>query len=260
MQHDFSLVFETDNEYWQKVLDIFERNEQYPKKIVKNRNLHHKFPKSFSKILGENIDNDPDNLISLSLAEHFLVHYYYYLLAKKGFKQRMATAFTFMAKNGIKYITPDTAEKIAKDYEEAVKISEQYKKEMWDDTKRVELSNKRKEYFKTHESWNKGKTYSDKHREKISKGLTEYCSKENVRKYRSEQRKGKPHPHKAGFQSEEKRRKISESSKLRTTESRLKTGFGKKFYDHFNIRQIDNKNLYAREYQFYKKFGKCSWE
>lgn len=260
MEHDFSLVFETDNEYWKRVLDIFERNEQYPKKIVKGRNLHHKFPRSLSKKLGEEVDNDKDNLISLSLADHFLVHYYYYKLAKKGYRQSMATAFTFMAKKSIKYMSPGTAEMIAKDYEEAVKISEQYNKEWWDDIKRVELSNKKKEYYKTHEVWNKGKTCSDEYREKISKGVTEYCSKESVRKYRSEQRKGKPHPHKAGFQSEEKGRKISEACKLRTIESRLKTEFGKKFYEHFNLQQIDNKNLYAREYGFYRKFGKCSWE
>lgn len=257
MNHDFSLVFETDNEYWKRVLDIFERNEQYPKKIVKGRNLHHKFPRSFSKKFGEEVDNDKDNLISLSLADHFLVHYYYYKLAKKGYRQSMATAFTFMAKKSIKYMSPDTAEMIAKDYEEAVN-------EIWDDVKRAEHSNKitsaLKEYYKTHEVWNKGKTYSDEYREKISKGVAEYCSKENVRKYRSEQQKGKPHPHKAGFQSEEKRRKISEASKLRTLESRLKTDFGKKFYEHFNLQQIDNKNLYAREYKFYRKFGKCSWE
>ena len=244
MEHDFSLVFETDNEYWKRVMDIFERNEQYPKKIVKGRNLHHKFPRSFSKKLGEEVDNDKDNLISLSLADHFLVHYYYYKLAKKGFRQSMATAFTFMAKKSIKYMSPDTAEMIAKDYEEAAN----------------ELKSALKEYYKTHEVWNKGKTYSDEYREKISKALTEYCSKESVKKYRSEQRKGKPHPHKGGFQSEGKGRKISEASKLRTPESRLKTDFGKKFYEHFNLQQIDNKNLYAREYKFYRKFGKCSWE
>lgn len=244
MNHDFSLVFETDNEYWKRVLDIFERNEQYPKKIVKGRNLHHKFPRSFSKKLGEEVDNDKDNLISLSLADHFLVHYYYYKLAKKGYRQSMATAFIFMAKKSIKYMSPDTAEMIAKDYEEAVN----------------KLKSALKEYYKTHEVWNKGKTCSDEHREKISKALTEYCSKESVRKYRSEQRNGKPHPHKAGFQSEEKGRKISEACKLRTPESRLKTDFGKKFYEHFNLQQIDNKNLYAREYKFYRKFGKCSWE
>lgn len=126
MTHDFSLFFETDNEYWQKVLDIFAKNEKYEKKIVSNRNLHHKFPRSFSKKLGEPVDNDKDNLISLSLADHFLVHYYYYLLAKKGFRQAMATAFTFMAKKSLKYLTPETAEQVAKDYEEAQEIALQY--------------------------------------------------------------------------------------------------------------------------------------
>lgn len=86
MRHDFSVTFETDNPYWQRVLDIFAKSESYPKKAVSNRNLHHKFPLSFSKLLGEPVDNDKDNLISLSLADHFLVHYYYYLLAKKGYR------------------------------------------------------------------------------------------------------------------------------------------------------------------------------
>ena len=52
MQHDFSIVFDTDNEYWQRVLDIFAANESYPKKNTKGRELHHKFPRSFSKKLG----------------------------------------------------------------------------------------------------------------------------------------------------------------------------------------------------------------
>lgn len=123
MQHDFSIVFDTDNEYWQRVLDIFAANESYPKKIVSNRNLHHKFPKSFSKILGEPVDNDKDNLISLSLADHFLVHYYYYLLARKGYRRSMATAFRLMARKGLKYMTPETAEAMAKDYAEARAIA-----------------------------------------------------------------------------------------------------------------------------------------
>ena len=130
MQHDFSLVFETDNEYWQRVLDIFAKSESYPKKVVSKRNLHHKFPRSFSKLLKEPVDNDKDNLISLSLADHFLVHYYYYLLAKKGFRQSMATAFTFMAKKCLKYVTPETAEAMAKDYAEAQAIANQYRSEI----------------------------------------------------------------------------------------------------------------------------------
>lgn len=126
MIHDYSEVFDTDNELWQRVLEIYAKNEKYEKKIVSGRNLHHKFPRSFSKKLGEPVDNDKDNLISLSLADHFLVHYYYYKLTKKGYRQSMATAFTFMAKKSIKYMSPDTAEMIAKDYAEATTIANQH--------------------------------------------------------------------------------------------------------------------------------------
>lgn len=162
MQHDHSLVFETDNEYWNRVLEIFEKNEKYPKKRVSNRNLHHKFPRSFSKMLGEPVDNDADNLISLSLADHFLVHYYYYLLAKKGFRQRMATAFTFMAKKGLKYMTPETAEQMAKDYEEAVPIAKAT------NTGKI-FGPKPDEVKKKISESNKGKVFTEEHRNNISK-------------------------------------------------------------------------------------------
>lgn len=122
MTHDFSIVFDTDNPLWQRVLEIYEANEKYPKKVVSNRNLHHKFPRSFSKKLNEEVDNDKDNLVSLSLSDHFLVHYYYYKLAKKGYRQSMATAFTLMSRKSIKYMSPDTAEMLAKDYEEAAHL------------------------------------------------------------------------------------------------------------------------------------------
>jgi hypothetical protein len=230
MQHDYSLVFETDNEYWTRVLEIFEKNEKYPKKVVSNRNLHHKFPRSFSKMLGEPVDNDSDNLISLSLADHFLVHYYYYLLAKKGFRQRMATAFTFMAKKGLKFMTPETAEQMAADYEEAQVIANQFNRERshTDETK-LKISIAAKERYKD-------KAFRDKDRAiKL----------------------GKPHPHKGGFQSEEKRQKISKALKGK---SHLKTEFGIKFREHYGIMQKDAMQLYNREYRYYRKHNKCSWE
>lgn len=249
MKHDYSLTFETDNEYWQKVLDIFERNEHYPKKVVSNRNLHHKFPRSFSKKLGEPVDNDKDNLISLSLADHFLVHYYYYLLAKKGFRQAMATAFTFMAKKGLKYMTPETAEAMAKDYAEAKVIAEQFKSEFM------------KEYYATNPEYReaispKGRKLSEETKKKMSESA-KAAATEELCKFRSESKKGKPHPHKGGFQSDEKRKKLSESHKGKHY---IKTEFGRKFHEHYNIMQIDNKSLYNKEYHYYRKFGKCSWE
>lgn len=203
MTHDYSLVFDTESPYWQKVLDIFAKNEKYEKKVVSNRNLHHKFPRSFSKKLGEEVDNDKDNLISLSLADHFLVHYYYYLLAKQGYRQAMATAFTFMAKKGLKYITPETAEALAKDYEEAKRISDQAKrgKPRSDETKR-----------KMSEAM-KGKKCSDETRRKIAeslKGKPHPLSDETKMKI-AEALKGKP-------LSDEAKRKMSESARLRYTD------------------------------------------
>lgn len=173
MQHDFSIVFDTDNEYWNRVLEIFAKNEKYPKKVVSNRNLHHKFPRSFSKMLGEPVDNEQDNLISLTLADHFLVHYYYYLLARKGYRQRMATAFTFMAKKGLKFMTPGTAEQMAIDYEEARVISLQQISEA-----------------------NKGKVISEEQRMKVSAANTGKKRSEETKKLISNNQKGKKHPHK----------------------------------------------------------------
>lgn len=163
MQHDFSKVFDTDSPYWQKVLEIFAKNEKFEKKVVSNRNLHHKFPRSFSKKLGEPVDNDKDNLISLSLADHFLVHYYYYLLARTGFRQPMATAFTFMAKKGLKFMNPTTAEAMAEDYAEAICIRDKHLSEQ---------------------------------------ALIRYSDPEERRK-NSEMKQGKAHPHKWGEHSEE---------------------------------------------------------
>lgn len=162
MQHNFDEVFDTNNELWQRVLDIFDKNEKYEKKVVSNRNLHHKFPKSFSKKLCEPVDNDKDNLISLSLADHFLIHYYYYKLAKKGYRQSMATAFTFMAKKSIKYMSPDTAEMIAKDYEEALPVAKST-------NKGKKFGQRTDETRKNISNALKGRSLSEEHRNSLSK-------------------------------------------------------------------------------------------
>jgi hypothetical protein len=218
MQHDFSIVFETDNPYWQRVLDIFEKNEKFEKKIVKNRNLHHKFPRSFSKILGEPVDNDKDNLISLSLADHFLVHYYYYLLAKKGYRQSMATAFTFMAKKGLKYTTPDTAEAMAKDYADAVAIANQAQSDRM----------KGNDFFKGH-------TLSKEARKLISDNHADVSGSNNPMwgKHQSEECKRKISVANKGRKfSEDTRRMWSESRKGRklSEETKAKIAAARKAY------------------------------
>lgn len=221
MTHDYSLVFDTESPYWQKVLDIFAKNEKYEKKVVSNRNLHHKFPRSFSKKLGEDVDNDKDNLISLSLADHFLVHYYYYLLAKKGYRQAMATAFTFMAKKCLKYITPETAQSMAKDYEEAQRIAAQAHSEamkgrpspMYGKPHSDETKMKMSESHKGKPAPNKGKPMSAEQKQKLSAA-----------------KKGKPH----GPMSAEQKQKLSESARLRykDPEQRKKTSEAQKGKPH----------------------------
>lgn len=168
MNHDFSLVFDTESKYWQRVLDIFAANESYPKKKVKGRELHHKFPRSFSTKFNEEVDNDEDNLISLSVADHFLVHYYYYKLAKKGYRLPMALAFRLMARKGLKYMSPEAAEALAKDYEEA----------------RKDISPK-------------GRKHTESTKKKMSESAKKAATPE-LCKLRSESRKGKPHLHKSG--------------------------------------------------------------
>ena len=128
MKHNWENYFDISSEYWKKVEKIYEDNESFPKKVVKERNLHHKFPRSFSKKEGVDVDNDEDNLVSLSLADHFRVHYYLWKSAKKGYRGMMAKAFVFMRKKMVVYATDETIEQIAKDYENAMKEAAESKK------------------------------------------------------------------------------------------------------------------------------------
>ena len=121
MIHNWENYFDISSEYWKKVEKIYEENESFPKKVVKERNLHHKFPRSFSKKDGVDIDNDEDNLVSLSLADHFRVHFYLWKCSKKGYRGMMAKAFVFMRKKMVKYASDEAVEQLAKDYETSMK-------------------------------------------------------------------------------------------------------------------------------------------
>ena len=131
MNHKWENYFDTESEYWKKIQKIYEENDNYPKVVVKNRNLHHKFMKSFSRLECTEIDNDKDNLVSLSEGDHFLVHYYLWKCTKIGFKNRTALAVRFMYKKAAKYITDEIAETIAKEWTcKGCKLSEEAKKKL----------------------------------------------------------------------------------------------------------------------------------
>lgn len=187
MEHNWENYFDISSEYWKKVEKIYEENESFPKKVVKDRNLHHKFPRSFSRKDGTDIDNDEDNLVSLSLADHFRVHYYLWKSAKKGYRGLMAMAFTLMRKKVVIYASEETIEQLAKDYEKAMRDAAEVKSKA-----------------------NKGKHHSAETRKKISeteKGKP--VSEETCRKM-SDAHKGKKF-------SEETRKKISEAAKGKHT-------------------------------------------
>ena len=194
MKHKWENYFDTCSEYWKKVEKIYEENESFPKKVVKERNLHHKFPRSFSKKDGVDIDNDEDNLVSISLADHFRVHYYLWKCAKKGYRGMMAKAFIFMRKKAVAYATDETIEQLAKDYEEAMKEA-------------AEASSKAR----------KGKKHSEEAKKKIAEAHKGKKHSEEAKKKIGEANKGKhtgeKNPMYGKHFSEETLKKLSEAKK-----------------------------------------------
>ena len=220
MIHNWENYFDTSSEYWLKVEKIYEENESFPKKVVKERNLHHKFPRSFSKKDGADIDNDVDNLVSLSLADHFRVHYYLWKCSKKGYRAMMAKAFVFMRKKVVIYASDDTIEKLARDYESAMKdavevISKAMKGNKYalghhhsDETrKKISEGNKGKQAGEKHPFYGRHHSEDAKRRQGATwKGRRH---SEESKKKMSEAQKGKP-------KSEEHKKKISEEKKGNT--------------------------------------------
>ena len=224
MIHNWENYFDISSEYWKKAERIYEENESFPKKVVKDRNLHHKFPRSFSKKDGAEIDNDEDNLVSLSLADHFRVHYYLWKCSKKGYRGMMAKAFVFMRKKAVVYATDETIEQLARDYEEAMK----------------EVA----EAMKGKPAPNKGKHFSEETRKKMSEAKKGKHPSEEARKKLSEAKKGKPSPNKGKHLSEETRKKLSEAKKNMSAETKKKmseSGKGKKMSEESKKKMSEAK-------------------
>lgn len=187
MKHNWDLYFDTSSEYWGKIQKIYEENDHFPKKIVKGRNLHHKFMKSFSRLEKSKIDNDKDNLVSLSLPDHLRVHFYLYKCTKTGFRNRTAQPVRFMLKKALSHVTEETIEQIIED---------------WD-------------YSVLHEAPKRGIPVSDEAKRKISEANKGKIRTEEARRKISEFRKGKyigkDSPFHGKHHSEEYKRKMSEN-------------------------------------------------
>lgn len=116
MTHNWEKYLDTESEYWNRLQELYKANDTFPKKVVKGRNLHHKFLRSFSRAEGENTDNDPENLVSLGLGDHFLAHWLLWKCSKTGWRRYTARAVQLMYKKGLKYLTFEAAELIASEW------------------------------------------------------------------------------------------------------------------------------------------------
>lgn len=246
MIHNWENYFDISSEYWKKLKKIYEDSESFPKKVVKDRNLHHKFPRSFSKKDGVDVDNDEDNLVSLSLADHFRVHYYLWKCSKVGYRGMMATAFVFMRKKMLKYASDETIEQLAKDYEEAMKEAyeasskamkgkpktEEHKNKISKTLKGKLTGEKNPMYGKHHTAESRRKNsgaqkgkrtgednsfYGKKHsavaRKKMSEAHKGKHPSEDTRRKMSEARRGEKHPMYGKQHTDEAKKKMSESVK-----------------------------------------------
>ena len=203
MEHDWNKYFDTTSECWAKLQALYAANEQYPKKVIKGRNLHHKLLRSWSKKDKEHQDDDDDNLVSLSEGDHFLAHFYIWKSANKGYRASAALAVRLMYRKSLKYITADIAEDIAKVWEsKEYTHTEETKRKMSESQKGKHLSEETRkkvsEAKKGCKVWNKGRPFSEETRKKMS-----------------ESQKGERNPRYGKHLSEEQKRKISEACKGR---------------------------------------------
>lgn len=211
MKHTWDQYFDTTSECWTKLQDLYAANEHFPKEVVKGRNLHHKFLRSWSRKEKEAQDDDDDNLVSLSEGDHFLAHFYIWKSAKKGYRASAALAVRMMYRKSLKYITAEIAEDIAKVWE--------HKEYTPTEETRRKISNAHKGKPKSDEmkrkisETEKGKNLSDKTKLKMSEAHKECKHSEETKRKISNARKGRTSNFKGKHLSEEAKQKMSNAKK-----------------------------------------------
>ena len=84
----------TKNEYFYKYVDIIKRNFETDK--GKYTHKHHIIPRSYYKVIGYPINNDPSNLVYLNFCDHILAHYYLCLCVSNE-RLKFSLDFAFMS-------------------------------------------------------------------------------------------------------------------------------------------------------------------
>ena len=198
MTHNWEKYFDTSSNYWTKLQELYKVNDKYPKIIVKGRELHHKFLRCFSRLEGTEIDNDKENLVSLSCGEHFLAHWLLWKCTNTGYRRYTSRPVIFMYKKSLKYITDEIAELVASGWKQFdLSLSEETKRKM--------------------SEAKKGKHLSEETKRKISEVHKGKPKSEEWKRKQSESRKGEGNPNYGKHLSEETKRKLSEAKKGKST-------------------------------------------
>ena len=92
----FEDFLDTTSEYFEKMNNIIS-SKPYSNKTKKGYNLHHTIPRSISRYFGEKPQDD--NMVLLSISEHFLVHYYMDKCRKDGFGHYLAPSWRLILSN-----------------------------------------------------------------------------------------------------------------------------------------------------------------
>ena len=206
MQHDWGKYFDTESDYWEKIQKIYKENDNFPKVVVSGRNLHHKFLRTFSRLEGAEIDNDKENLVSLSEGDHFLVHYYLWKCTKTGYRSRTALPVRFMYKKAAKCLTDEIAELIAKEWKCRGYGCKGWK---WSDESKEKLSKSKKGMS----TWNKGKKLSEEHKSNIGKANKGKKLRPHSEEHRAKLSAAMKGKNKGKHLSEEQKKELSEAKK-----------------------------------------------
>ena len=92
----FNECFNTESDFFKKMMDIIHNNEQYAKVKQSERELHHIIPQCYYRYNNITINNTEENLVSLKPFDHFLVHYYAMKCSKDFIKDKMIMASSCM--------------------------------------------------------------------------------------------------------------------------------------------------------------------
>lgn len=92
------LICDVTSVQYTNMIAIINNNSNVKKVITVGRNLHHIIPRFYFKKNKLEVINDEWNLVSLSLGDHFLVHYYLWQCCKTEYKGKASLPVMFIIK------------------------------------------------------------------------------------------------------------------------------------------------------------------